>query len=79
MDKECGTCRWWNLTAGREQHGQCHYNPPIVVVIRAGFDASLQPTTVFPETAANEFCAFWHGDEKKGVEVKPEEPGGLAT
>jgi hypothetical protein len=77
MDKECGTCRWWNLTAGREMHGQCHYNPPVVVVLEND-DAAPQPTTVFPETAAIEFCAFWMNREK-GVEVKAVEKGGLAT
>lgn len=59
MDKNCGTCRWWNLTSGKEQHGQCHFNPPVVVVTRSSFDASLKPTTVFPETAGIEFCSFW--------------------
>ena len=78
MDKQCKTCKWWDLIVGKEVTGMCHYNPPTVVVVRSGFDASLQPTTVFPETASTDFCALWT-TKMEGVEMKSKEPGSLAT
>jgi len=78
----CDTCKWWEMETGKDESaGTCHYNPPTVIVVRSGFDASLQPRSVFPEVAATEFCALWTSwtSAKGGVEVKAEVEGGLAT
>jgi hypothetical protein len=59
LNMKCKKCKWWELSSGREHHGLCQYNPPVVVVLRSGFDASLQPKTVFPETAEDAYCSCW--------------------
>lgn len=49
-DDKCNDCKYWKQNyVKRKPHGECRYNPPVVIVNDTN-------ATVFPRTNADDWC-----------------------